>query len=559
MPTLLVTGASRGLGFAFLKELSADRENLVVGLARNKPSTERKIVEELGSAANVLIVEADITNYDALKKSVQEVSKITSGTLDYIIANAALIPSWSAWDAVDVLVNVAGNIHIFNLYMPLVLKGRAKKVIAISSGMSDIEVIRQFDIEPAAPYAVRKTGLNVIVAKFAARYAKDGVLFMSICPGSVNTGFEGEMTEEQTQKALHLASKFVDYAPNFHGPTWLLTHLTPCRVIMASSEPYEVIVLGATGWTATICAEHIVKTFPTTTRWCIAGRPADKLERLRQSLKDIDSDRLEPTIHIVPRLDSDRLDSLICNTKVLINGIGPYHRYGTPVVESRARNGTHYVDFSTETAWIADMIRDYHNLAEKSGAIIIPAISGSSSPSDLVAWLLVNHLHDYGLPAPSEVRSAGFDTHTYGRDFTFREYTPTSGFFSAAIVHIVTKVGILLFSIPWFRSFVRGKAFDPGSGPDREESRRTESAEWKATAYVNGNKEPVAVAGFGYEGALVDMAAILAVEAAAAIMEATKVKADASTTSGFQTPSILGLRFVDRLKNGGFTLSVHGL
>ncbi|KAL6353711.1 hypothetical protein LRP88_12699 [Fusarium phalaenopsidis] len=213
MPTFLVTGASRGLGFAFLKELSADRDSLVVGLVRNKVSTERKITEELGSPDNIRIVEADITNYDALKDSVQEVSKITSGVLDYIIANAALIPSWSAWDAVDVVaqnpellerdilesikVNVVGNVHLFNLYMPLVLNGRAKKVIAISSGMSDIEFI----------------------PKFAVRYAKDGVLFMSICPGSVNTGFEREMTEEKTQKALRLASKFVDYAPNFRGPS----------------------------------------------------------------------------------------------------------------------------------------------------------------------------------------------------------------------------------------------------------------------------------------------------------------------------------------------------
>ncbi|KAI8716550.1 Sacchrp-dh-NADP domain-containing protein [Fusarium sp. LHS14.1] len=407
---------------------------------------------------------------------------------------------------------------------------------------------------------------------------------------------------------------------------------------MASSEPYEITVLGATGWTATICAEHIAKTFPTTTRWCIAGRSADKLERLRQSLRAINPDRLEPAIHIIPRLDAESLDPLVGNTKVLINGIGPYHRYGTPVVESCARNGTHYVDFSTETAWIADMIRGYHSLAEQSGAIIIPAISGSSSPSDLVAWLLVTHLHDHGLPGPSEVvcsgklnmlgmqggslhtvldvaehcgiggwlkgdswilsqapkplktppigllghrydpvlghlgtsfvawgnqsvvqRSASFDARTYGRDFVFREYIPTSGFFSAAIVHIITKLGVILLCIPWFRSFVRGKAFHPGSGPDREESRKVESAEWKATAYIKGNKEPTAVAEFGYKGALVDMAAILAVEAAATIMEMPKAKGDGSPIVGLLTPSILGVRFVDRLKKTKFTLGVHGV
>lgn len=95
---------------------------------------------------------------------------------------------------------MVGNVHLFNLYMPLVHNGRAKKVIAISSGMSDIEFIRQFEIEPAAPYAVSKAGVNVVIAKFAARYAKDGVLFMSICPGSVNTGFEGESTYDPTKQ-----------------------------------------------------------------------------------------------------------------------------------------------------------------------------------------------------------------------------------------------------------------------------------------------------------------------------------------------------------------------
>lgn len=89
-------------------------------------------------------------------------------------------------------VNVIGNFHLFNLFTPLVLKGQAKKVIAISSGMSDIDFIRQFEIEPAPAYAISKAGTNVLTAKFAARYAKEGVLFMSICPGSVDSGFEGE-------------------------------------------------------------------------------------------------------------------------------------------------------------------------------------------------------------------------------------------------------------------------------------------------------------------------------------------------------------------------------
>ena len=72
--------------------------------------------------------------------------------------------------------------------MPLVLSGHEKKVITISSGMADSDVTSKFDLDPATPYSISKAAMNLAVAKFSAQYAKDGVLFMSICPGSVDTG-----------------------------------------------------------------------------------------------------------------------------------------------------------------------------------------------------------------------------------------------------------------------------------------------------------------------------------------------------------------------------------
>jgi NAD(P)-dependent dehydrogenase (short-subunit alcohol dehydrogenase family) len=85
-------------------------------------------------------------------------------------------------------INAVANIHLINLFMPLILAGRAKKVVSISSGTSDIEPIRQFDMDVASAYAMSKAALNVAVAKFSAQYRKDGVLCISICPGMVEAG-----------------------------------------------------------------------------------------------------------------------------------------------------------------------------------------------------------------------------------------------------------------------------------------------------------------------------------------------------------------------------------
>ncbi|EWZ86376.1 hypothetical protein BFJ63_vAg13886 [Fusarium oxysporum f. sp. narcissi] len=389
-----------------------------------------------------------------------------------------------------------------------------------------------------------------------------------------------------------------------------------------STPTDEITILGATGWTATICAEHITKTFPTNTRWCIADRSAAKLEALRQDLRAIDPDRLGPETYVISQLDAEGLEPIV--KKVLTNGIGPYHCHGTPVVEACACNGTHYVDLNTETAWIAEMIRDFNQVAKGSGAIIIPAISGSSAPSDLQGLPIASEIvcsgklnmlgmqggslhtvldvaETYGingwltsdtsvlLPDPKHVvkkskellghgydqhlghlatsfvawgnksvvqRSAALNSKIYGQNFVYKEYSPATGLISALLMHIVTKLGILLLAVPCFRSFVRGKSFDRGSGPDRDESHKIESAEWKAVGYVTGKKEPVAFAKFSYKGALVDMAAILAVEAAATINQMNKSEA---TGAGPLTPSTLGITFVDRFRAAGFDLTVDGL
>ncbi|KAI1158237.1 NAD(P)-binding protein [Nemania serpens] len=234
MPSYLVTGASRGLGFEFLRQLSEDPKNVVVGLVRNKTSTDKKVLAEL-NRSNIHIVQADLADYDSLKASLDVVAPIVNGSLDYIIANAALISQWSGYDPIGTLgqrdpkkleedfldsfkVNVIGNVHLFNIYLPLILKGRAKKIITISSGMADVNLIRDYKASLAAPYSVSKAAMNATAAKFHSQYAEQGVLFLNICPGVVATGVYDNLTEEQLKAVQEQGATFQRYAPGFKGP-----------------------------------------------------------------------------------------------------------------------------------------------------------------------------------------------------------------------------------------------------------------------------------------------------------------------------------------------------
>ncbi|KAK4119717.1 NAD(P)-binding protein [Parathielavia appendiculata] len=234
MPSYVITGVSGVLGFEFLRQISQYPSNTVIGLVRDKASTEKKVSEQLGGRSNIHILQADLSNYEAMKRSVGETDAITGGTLDYLIANAGYVSTWDSYDPIGVLgndpakleeemlrcfkINVVGNVHLFNIFMPLILKGQVKKVVAISSGTSDLDPVRQHDMAVFSAYATSKAALNFVVAKFSAQYRKDGVLFMSICPGLVEAGHYTNLTQEQQRKLESVFAQFTEYAPHFSGP-----------------------------------------------------------------------------------------------------------------------------------------------------------------------------------------------------------------------------------------------------------------------------------------------------------------------------------------------------
>ncbi|RYP14214.1 hypothetical protein DL765_006534 [Monosporascus sp. GIB2] len=235
MASYVITGVSKGLGFEFLRQISADSNNTVIGIVRDKPTTDKKVSEELSGRSNVHILQADVTDYNALEQAVAETARITGGSLDYLIANAGYVSWFDAFDPIGDLgnkpreleedlnkgikVNVTANIHLFNLYMPLILKGQVKKVIAISSGLADLDSITKFELEPAPLYSISKAALNIAVAKFHAQYKKDGVLFISISPGVADVGHYNHITQEQLQRLGGMMQKFKLFAPDFKGPT----------------------------------------------------------------------------------------------------------------------------------------------------------------------------------------------------------------------------------------------------------------------------------------------------------------------------------------------------
>ncbi|KAK4554062.1 hypothetical protein LTR86_008903 [Recurvomyces mirabilis] len=87
MPSYVVIGAARGIGFEFVRQIAADSANTVVGLIRSQKTADA--LNELAKQnSKVHVVEADIFSPESLREAVKKVEKVTDGKVDVLIHNA---------------------------------------------------------------------------------------------------------------------------------------------------------------------------------------------------------------------------------------------------------------------------------------------------------------------------------------------------------------------------------------------------------------------------------------------------------------------------------------
>lgn len=153
----------------------------------------------------------------------------------------------------------------------------------------------------------------------------------------------------------------------------------------ATARTHDVVVYGATGFVGALVAEYLAQHAPSGTRVALAGRSRAKLEEVRRGLPRAARDW---PIIVADAADEDALRAMVTSTTVVATTVGPYLRYGVPLVRACAEAGTHYADLTGEILFVRKAIDECDALAKASGARIVTACGYDSVPSDLAVHLL---------------------------------------------------------------------------------------------------------------------------------------------------------------------------
>ncbi len=153
------------------------------------------------------------------------------------------------------------------------------------------------------------------------------------------------------------------------------------------NREFDVVVWGATGFTGVLVAEYLASRYGVddSLRWAIAGRDAGKLAAVKESL-GAGAESLQTIV--ADSFDESKLNAMTSRTTVVISTVGPYAKYGSPLVAACVKAGTHYCDLAGEAQWIRQMIDTHQAEAEQTGARIVNCCGFDSVPMDMGVWFL---------------------------------------------------------------------------------------------------------------------------------------------------------------------------
>jgi short subunit dehydrogenase-like uncharacterized protein len=154
--------------------------------------------------------------------------------------------------------------------------------------------------------------------------------------------------------------------------------------VTAKPREFDIVLYGATGFVGKLTAEYLARAAGDA-RIALAGRSPDRLRAVRDTLAE--------SAQSWPLLTADAtspstLAEMAARTQVVVTTVGPYTRYGLPLVAACAAAGTDYADLTGEAMFVRESIDLYHKQAADTGARIVHACGFDSIPSDLSVYAL---------------------------------------------------------------------------------------------------------------------------------------------------------------------------
>lgn len=215
----LVTGASRGIGFATAKALSKQGAH-IVAVARTQGGLEElddEIRKEGGSAT---LVPLNLTDYDGIARLGAALHE-RHGKLDIFVGNAGVSGPSSPLGHIELktfndvmAINVSANFQLIRCMEPLLRQSDAGRVVFITSGAASKATAY------LGPYAASKGALETLARAWAQETASTPIRVNLFNPGPIRTRMRAAIFPGEDPMTLDTPEQVAEFIVPMCAPQW---------------------------------------------------------------------------------------------------------------------------------------------------------------------------------------------------------------------------------------------------------------------------------------------------------------------------------------------------
>ena len=194
--TLLLTGASRGIGHATVKRFSAAGWRVITCSRHAFPEN---CPWEMGPEDHIQV---DLANPDDTRSAIDEIKqRLESRELHALVNNAAISPKADGGrrlSSIDTALDVWEHVFRVNFLAPIILaRGLLEELKGAKGLVVNVTSIAGSRVHPfaGAAYATSKAALAALTREMASDFGRLGIRVNAIAPGEIDTSILSPGTE----------------------------------------------------------------------------------------------------------------------------------------------------------------------------------------------------------------------------------------------------------------------------------------------------------------------------------------------------------------------------
>jgi NAD(P)-dependent dehydrogenase (short-subunit alcohol dehydrogenase family) len=211
MPSVLITGANRGIGLEFARQYLADGWQVYAACRGPTSASELRRLAQ-ASDHNLRIMALDVTDPETVKAAAAE---LDGQAIDLLLTNAGVGGArgqtigkidYKAWAKV-LDVNTMGPLRVAEAFVDHVARSERKLIVTLTSGMGSIA-----DNTSGGAFAYRssKAAVNMVVRSLAIDLAPRGITCVVVNPGWVRTDMGGPHAAMTPAQSVMMLTRLIE-------------------------------------------------------------------------------------------------------------------------------------------------------------------------------------------------------------------------------------------------------------------------------------------------------------------------------------------------------------